>query len=132
MATIAASAARPARAAKGARGAGGKAATRRAPAGAPSKLERDRAAIQAIKDTRQPEPEAKPEAPAPASAQTAAVPPPTSSGGGPTFVVPAAASTGSGFLLGVVVWAVGLAYLRGGAAEVRRLIRAKAFNKVEG
>jgi hypothetical protein len=47
-------------------------------------------------------------------------------------VMPAAASTGSGFLLGVFAWALGLAYLRGGGPEVRRLLAAKFFNKTEG
>jgi hypothetical protein len=46
--------------------------------------------------------------------------------------MPAAAQTGSGFLLGVFAWAVGLAYLRGGGTEVRRLLAAKFFNKTEG
>jgi hypothetical protein len=44
----------------------------------------------------------------------------------------AAVSTGSGFLLGVFAWAVGLAYLRGGAPEVRRFMAAKFLNKTEG
>jgi hypothetical protein len=41
-----------------------------------------------------------------------------------------AAQTGGGFLLGLGAWALGLAYLRGGPAEVRRLIAAKFLNKV--
>jgi hypothetical protein len=123
MAFVAASAVKSARAAKKpAKAAGGKAAPRRAPAGDPN-LERDRAAIQAIKDTREPEPEA--------AAPAAAVPPPTSSGGGPSLPGMGAAATGSGFLLGVVCWGFGLAYLRGGMPEVRRLAAAKFFNKVE-
>ena len=72
------------------------------------------------------------EEPAP-SPQPAAGPPPASPGGGlPSIAVPAAASTGSGFLLGVAVWAGVLAYLRGGAPEVKKLINAKFFNKVGG
>jgi len=60
-------------------------------------------------------------------------PAPTSSGTGAAGVVmPAAASTGSGFLLGVFAWALGLAYLRGGGSEVRRFMAAKFLNKTEG
>jgi hypothetical protein len=108
------------------RTAGGKAASRRAPADDPN-LERDRAAIQKIKDAREPEPATDQDA-----ASTPA-PAPTSSGAGawaPT--VPAPVSTGSGFALGVVAWAFGLAYLRGGWDGVRRLGAAKFLNKVEG
>jgi hypothetical protein len=101
---------------------GGKAATRRAPAADPN-LERDRAAIQAIKDAREPEPEPEPErTPAPA--------PPSSGAGVAVPAVPAAVSSGSGFLFGVVCWGFGLAYLRGGWTEVRRLGAAKFLNRV--
>jgi hypothetical protein len=63
-----------------------------------------------------------------------ASPPPAPAGGGwsaPSVPAPvgAAASTGSGFLLGVFAWAVGLAYLRGGSPEVKRFFNAKFFNK---
>lgn len=41
-----------------------------------------------------------------------------------------AADTGAGFLLGVFVWAwVVLPLLRGGPAEVRKMLRAKFLNK---
>jgi hypothetical protein len=43
--------------------------------------------------------------------------------------MPAAAATGSGFLLGVFAWAVGLAYLRGGMPEVRKFAAAKFLNQ---
>jgi len=115
--------------AAGAAAARKRAAARRAPAGGPSKLDRDRAAIQAIKDARAPEPEPEPEAEDPAPA--AAVPSPTSPGDGPSLPGLGAAATGSGFLFGVFAWAVGLAYLRGGAPEVRRFMAAKFFNKVD-
>jgi hypothetical protein len=64
-------------------------------------------------------------------AREAAGPAPSSPGAGlPTVVMPAAASTGSGFLLGVFVWALGLAYLRGGSTEVKQFLSAKFLNKV--
>jgi hypothetical protein len=60
----------------------------------------------------------------------APTPPPASPGGGFSVpAVPAAAQTGSGFLLGVLVWAGALAYLRGGLPEVRRLAAAKFLNR---
>jgi hypothetical protein len=125
MAFLAAGAVKSARAAKKpAKATGGKAAARRAPAGDPN-LERDRAAIQKIKDAREPEPD---DTPAPA----ATVPPPTSPGGGLSLPGMGAAATGSGFLFGVFAWALGLAYLRGGSPEVRRFMAAKFLNKVEG
>jgi hypothetical protein len=72
----------------------------------------------------------------PAAAPTATSPAPTSSGAGPslpTVAVPApvgaAASTGSGFLLGVFAWAIGLAYLQHGSAGVKQFFRAKFFNE---
>lgn len=63
---------------------------------------------------------------------TPAAPAPTSSGVGLSVPgsVSAAAGTGGGFLLGLFGWALGLAYLRGGAPEVRRLLAAKFLNKV--
>jgi hypothetical protein len=71
----------------------------------------------------------------PATAPAAEAPPPTSSGGGfsaPALPMPAAAATGSGFALGVVAWAVGLAYLKYGWAGVRQFGAAKFFNKPGG
>jgi hypothetical protein len=63
-------------------------------------------------------------------AREAAGPAPSSPGTGlPTIVIPAAASTGSGFLLGVFVWALGLAYLRGGPTEVKHFLAAKFLNR---
>jgi hypothetical protein len=54
--------------------------------------------------------------------------------GGPAVANPkqttqVAANTGGGFLLGLFGWAVGLAYLRGGSDEVRKLLAAKFLNK---
>lgn len=66
----------------------------------------------------------EPAAPKPAPA----APPPASLGGGPSL--PAPAQTGSGFLLGVFAWALGLAYLQGGAPGVKKFMAAKFFNKV--
>lgn len=58
-------------------------------------------------------------------------PSPTSSGGGPSMPsIPAPVQSGSGFLLGVFAWAVGLAYLQGGSAGVKKFMAAKFFNKV--
>lgn len=68
----------------------------------------------------------------PAAAPAAAGPAPTSPGAGPslpTVTIPAPAQTGSGFLLGVLAWAVGLAYLRGGSDGVKQFFRAKFFNE---
>lgn len=90
-----------------------------------SKAAAQRDAIESIKANRPPEP-----APEPASDGPA----PTSSGAGPSMPslppMPAAAGTGSGFLLGVFAWALGLAYLQGGSAGVKKFIDAKFFNKV--
>lgn len=84
---------------------------------------RQRQAVEDIKARRPAEP-----APAPQPEPTS--PPPASPGGGPSLpVLPAAAQTGSGFLLGLFAWACGLAYLRGGAPEVKRFLAAKFFNK---
>lgn len=88
-----------------------------------SKAAQQREGIEAIKASRPPEPE-----PAPT---TADVPPPTSPGGGPSLpAMPAAASTGSGFLLGVIAWAGALAYLKGGLPGLKKFANAKLFNKV--
>jgi len=85
---------------------------------------RQREDIERIKASRTPEPD-----PAPA-AEPQQGPPPASPGGGPSLpAMPAAASTGSGFLLGVFAWAVGLAYLQGGSAGVRKFLAAKFLNK---
>lgn len=82
---------------------------------------RQRQAIEDIKAKRTPEPEP---APAPAS------PPPASPGGGLSLpATPAAVGTGSGFLLGVFAWALGLAYLQGGPAGVKKFLAAKFLNK---
>lgn len=96
-------------------------------------LQRRRAAAQARKAQRA----SAPGHPmVPVAAPTATSPAPTSSGAGPSLPdvslpapVASAASTGSGFLLGVFAWAVGLAYLRGGAPEVKKFFRAKFFNE---
>lgn len=72
----------------------------------------------------------------PAAAPAAASPAPTSPGAGPSLPtvnlpapVQSAASTGSGFLLGVFAWAVGLAYLQHGSDGVKKLLRAKFLNQ---
>jgi len=78
---------------------------------------------QLSEDLRAKRADAEPE-PAPES------PPPASPGGGLSLPgTPAAASTGSGFLLGVFAWAVGLAYLQGGSAGVKKFLAAKFLNK---
>lgn len=87
--------------------------------GSPAAGQRD--SIEKIKASRPTDPPA----PAPSSAPAPAV---TASGGPSLPVMPAAAQTGSGFLLGLVAWAFGLAYLRGGIPEVRRLAAAKFLN----
>lgn len=96
-------------------------------------LQRRRAAAQARRAQRA----AAPGHPlVPVAAPAATSPAPTSPGAGPslpTVSVPApvssAAQTGSGFLLGVFAWAVGLAYLRGGSGGVKQFFRAKFFNE---
>jgi hypothetical protein len=62
---------------------------------------------------------------------TPAAPAPTSSGAGLSMPgsVGAAANAGGGFLLGLFAWALGLAYLRGGPTEVKKLLAAKFLNK---
>lgn len=105
--------------------AGGKAAARRAPAGGLSKLERDRAAIQAIKDARPP---AEPAEPAPAA------PAPTSPGAGaaaPWRLEPIRLpDAGGGLVLGGLAYVLGLTYLRSGRTGVKALLKAKFFNEV--
>lgn len=65
--------------------------------------------------------------------EESASPSPASPGGGlPSVPMPAVASTGSGFLLGVFAWALGLAYLRGGSPEVKKFLAAKFLNKTTG
>jgi hypothetical protein len=61
--------------------------------------------------------------------------PPPPAGGGPSLpAMPAAASTGSGFLLGVFAWGLVLSYLgvngkKSGADGVRAFLAAKFLNK---
>jgi len=87
-----------------------------------SKAARQREDIERIKAARPPEPAPEPSEPA--------APPPASPGGGLSLpAAPAAASTGSGFLLGVFAWALGLAYLQGGSAGVKKFLAAKFLNK---
>jgi hypothetical protein len=64
-----------------------------------------------------------PSAPPPAEAPA--------SPGGPSLPMPAAASTGSGFLLGVFGWALAVAYLNGGKPAVKKFLAAKFLNKTE-
>jgi hypothetical protein len=91
-----------------------------------SKAAQQRQAIEDVKARRAPDP-------APVAPPAPESPSPASPGGGFSVpAIPAAVSTGSGFLLGVGAWAIGLAYLRGGAPEVRRFLAAKFFNKVGG
>lgn len=85
--------------------------------------------IQAIKDRRKPEPdpslavnpvEDDPNHPARAVQAPAAR---------PVFQPPDAVSSGSGFVLGLLVWVVGVNYLRGGVPQVKKLLTAKFLNK---
>lgn len=113
---------------KAARAAGGKAAARRAPARGVNKLERDRSAIQAIKDARPAEP------PADQPVETVA-PAPTSSGAGAAvsglFSDVRPSGAGGGLVLGSLAYIVGLTYLRSGRAGVKALLRAKFLNRVD-
>lgn len=91
-----------------------------------SKAAQQRQAIEKIKASRPAQPPVSPATESPA---------PTSSGTGPSApALPAgttaAASTGSGFLLGVIAWALALNYLQGGLPQVRKFAAAKLFNKV--
>lgn len=127
-----------ARKAAGARkGAGGRAAAPRARGGAApkaaplppegTKARQQRDAIEAIKSSRPAQPVDDELAEQP---QEPSSPPPASPGGGLAApAMPAAASTGSGFLLGVFAWAVGLAYLNGGSDGVKKFLAAKFLNK---
>lgn len=92
-----------------------------------SSAARQRAAVEQIKADR------PPADPAPAG------PPPASPGDGPPAragwspsapTVPAAVSTGSGFALGVLAWALGVAYLQHGPAGVKAWLAAKFLNRV--
>lgn len=101
------------------------------PAQVRDELQQRRQAAAAAKTAKASTPAPKP---APAAPTAATSPPPASPGGGlslPTAPAPvqAAASTGSGFLLGVFAWAIGLAYLRGGTAGVKQFMAAKFLNK---
>jgi hypothetical protein len=122
----AAAARRVASAAGGGKGGKGKASDPRVTAPG-SEAARQRQAIEDMKARRPAQPH-----PMVPTAAPAASPPPASPGGGPSLPsmsVPASMQTGSGFLLGVFAWAVGLAYLRGGPAEVRKFLAAKFLNK---
>jgi len=80
---------------------------------------RQREQIEQIKAARTPKPPApEPAAPAAPSSASWSLP-----------AAPAAVGTGSGFLLGVFAWALGLAYLQGGPAGVRKFLAAKFLNK---
>jgi hypothetical protein len=111
---------------KAAKAAGGKAAARRAPAGGLSKLERDRAAIQAIKDAR---PAEQP----PATDTTAPAPTPPGAGAAVSRVFSdiQPSGAGGGLVLGALAYVLGLTYLRSGRAGVKALLRAKFLNKVD-
>lgn len=122
-------AARTAAGAAGSKAARGKAATRRAPAGS---KRRGSGSTPATKPEHIPTTDEVNDGVTSAGLEAAsAAPAPTSSGAG-AVVMPAAVGTGSGFLLGVFAWALGLAYLRGGSSEVRRFMAAKFLNKTEG
>lgn len=102
-------------------------------AAAASSAQRQRQQIDAIKARRKPA-----ATPPPAPAAPAPDPSPASPGDGPAAPAPssstsfpvAAGNAGGGFLLGVALWAVGLAYLKHGPAGVRQLLAAKFLNKV--
>lgn len=92
-----------------------------------SKAARQREDVERIKAAR-------PAEPTPAPAAAPAAPPPSSLGGGlslPSAPAPvsAAAATGSGFLLGVFVWAAGLAYLKHGPAGLKQFLGNKFLNR---
>jgi hypothetical protein len=90
-----------------------------------------RRATAAAAQTSGPPVASTPPPPADPNAPPRAAPAPTSSGAGLSIPAPvaAAAGTGGGFLLGLFGWALGLAYLRGGSPEVRKLLAAKFLNK---
>src|SRR5438309_1338763 len=113
---LAAAAPEAAVAGKAAKAAGGTDPRRTAPG---STAAQQRQAIEDIKARRPAPPPAGPGHPMIPAAASAS-PPPASPGGGPSLPgMPAAAATGSGFLLGVFAWAVALAYLQhGGVAGV--------------
>jgi hypothetical protein len=97
------------------------------PEGSAARRQRD--AVEAIKAKRPPEPEPEPEpqdddkpAETPASGRSWSAP--------AVPAVPKTVSTGSGFALGVVAWAFGLAYLNNGWGGVQNLARAKFLNKI--
>jgi cell division septation protein DedD len=96
------------------------------PAGSKAREQRD--AIERIKAARPPE-QPSTTGPAADGAQPASPPPSPRGGGLSVPAMPKAASTGSGFMLGVFAWAVGLAYLNGGSDGVRKFIKAKFFNQ---
>jgi hypothetical protein len=128
----AAAARRVASAAGGSRGKGGRPPVADPRVAAPgSEAARQRQAIEEIK-ARRPAAPGHPMIPAASSSSAPAAPSPASPGGGPSLPsvsVPGSVQTGSGFLLGVFAWAVGLAYLRGGTPEVRKFFAAKFLNK---
>jgi hypothetical protein len=108
-------------------------ARRRPPAPLPpegTEARRQRDAIDAIKADRQPEPEPAAEPVTKPAVEEPTSPPPASPGGGPSLpAVPASVSTGSGFALGVFVWAAGLAYLQHGSDGLKKFLGNKFFNK---
>lgn len=135
----------------GARGRAAAAAAVAAPEAAPvvdmtDELQRRKKAAAAAKRRRA----AAKAAPAePVDVTPAPAPAPTSPGAGPAlpgwmtdqrgapdwFPTPGkadpvrAANAGGGFVLGVMLWALGLAYLRGGSAGVKQLLAAKFLNR---
>jgi hypothetical protein len=96
-----------------------------------SEAARQRQAVEDIKAARPPEPTTEPAAPP--------APSPASPGGGPSLPAPpasvqAAASTGSGVLLGLFTWGLVLSYLglngkASGTAGVKAFLAAKFLNK---
>jgi hypothetical protein len=114
-APVAARAGLTARAGAGAaaRGGAGKAAAGKAATG--SKAAQQAEAIQAIKDAR---PADKPAGDVDDQSGRQL----------PSITVNTKGGTGGGFVLGMLVYAVGLTYLRGGKPAVKQLLRAKFLN----
>ena len=124
-----------------ARAGAGSAARRRAgtaAAGNPGLVEKQRAAIQAIKDARPPSMDDQPKPkPAPVVDEHQDDDAGESSRTGerrrpqlPHITVNTRGGAGGGFVLGMLAYVVGLTYLRGGKPAVKQLLRAKFLNDV--
>jgi hypothetical protein len=104
--------------------AGGKAAaSKRASSttAAATSAEQQREAIEAIKGQRK------------ATEESAAAEESSAEKAPPTFRLERAepAPAGAGIVLGVLLWAVAITYIRGGTPQVKTLLRAKFLNKTD-